>query len=232
MDQQRRSVLLVLGLLAIVLIGFNILIVSGTLSSSALSLPFRAQPATPPHVQVRTVAVFGDSLVFGATGDLQKQLAKYQITEIDGVIGASTNQVYPLITEAHQTKHPDAIVIALGTNDLIPVFLAQNANEQALHMITISNNQVEVLQSLSDTPCVIWVGVQEHNSERNLKALGPQLNATIRANVANYPNAHFLDWEVAMAGHDDWQASDGLHFSSAGNAGYASAISTAISDIC
>lgn len=211
----------------------NVLIISGTLSSSALSLSFVSPPTiAKAHVEVRTVAVFGDSLVFGATGDLQFQLARYQNPEIHGVIGSSTVQLEPLITEVHQTKHPDAIVIALGTNDLIPVFLAQNPNEHALHMINFSNHQLAVLQALSDTPCVIWVGVQEHNTERNLKVLGPEMNATMRANLANYSNAHFLDWEAVMAGHSDWQAPDDLHFSSAGNAGYASAMTEAIASQC
>ena len=233
MNTQRRNILMALGLLAAILIGVNALVISGTFSSYALSSPFAATPTTTKaHVQVSTVAVFGDSLVFGATGDLQMQLAGYQNPEIHGVIGTSTVQLQPLITEVHQTRHPDAMVIALGTNDLIPVFLAQNPNEHALHMINLSNHQQAVLQTLNDTPCVIWVGVQEHNTERNLKVLGPEMNATIRANVANYPNAHFLDWEAAMSGHTDWQAADGLHFSPAGNAGYATAITQVIASQC
>ncbi len=134
----------------------DVLIVTGSLSSNALSLPFGS--SSSHKTEIHSVAVFGDSLVFGATGDLQTQLAKYPNSEIHGVIGISTQQMESLIGEVHQSKHPDAIVLALGTNDMIPVYLAQNDTERALHVINISNHQEAVLQGLSDTPCVIWVG--------------------------------------------------------------------------
>ncbi len=229
-SSMRKNILTILAAAAVLVVLGDILIATGTLSSSALSLPFQTKPAQ--HAEIHSVAVFGDSLVFGASGDLQTQLAKYSNSDIHGVIGTSTSQIEPLIAEVHQAKHPDAVVLALGTNDLIPVFLASNETERALHMIDIGNHQETVLQSLSDTPCVIWVGVQEHNTERNLVVLGPQLNALLRANVAKYPNAHFVDWEAVMAGHSDWQASDGLHFSPAGNVAYATAMSGAVASQC
>lgn len=185
------------------------------------------------HAEVHNVAVMGDSLVFLATNDLQSQLnPKYPNPIIQGGIGVTTESMRLAIEQLHDGSHPDAIVIALGTND---VSLADQAPTQESKTAELQNSiaqQAAVLQTLADTPCVIWVGVQEHNF-LSFPRWGPQLNAGFSTNIAAHSNAHFLDWEVLMKPHPEWQdAKDGLHFSSAGNAAYAVAITNAISQLC
>jgi len=186
-----------------------------------------------PHVPVHSVTVAGDSLVFLSTGDLQVLMApKYPNLDIAGVLGITIAGMMPAIEQMH-TKKPDAIVLALGTNDARYLVAAQNVDQQAQVLQASFAQQEVVLRSLVDTPCVIWVGVQEHNTELNLVTWGPQLNKGFKANVEKYPNGHFLDWEHVMRGHADWQSSDGLHFSDPiGNRAYAQAINDSVDELC
>ncbi len=185
------------------------------------------------HVPVHSVAVACDSLVFLSTGDLQALLApKYPNPVIEGALGITIAGMAPAI-EQMRVKQPDAIVLALGTNDARYLVAAQSADQQAQVLQASFAQQEAVLQSLADTPCVIWVGVQEHNTELNLVTWGPQLNEGFKENVDKYPNSHFLDWEAVMRGHADWQGADGLHLSDpVGNRAYAQAISDSIAELC
>jgi hypothetical protein len=61
--------------------------------------------------------------------------------------------------------------------------------------------------------------------------LGPKIayaNALLASVVAEYPNAHLIDANAYFAGHSEWIAFDGLHFSPAGQAAYASLISATL----
>lgn len=208
-------------------------IVLALLCVLVLELGFVSYTSAQNHVPVHSVAVAGDSLVFLSTGDLQAMLApKYPSPNIQGVLGVTIAGMTPAIDQMH-AQHPDAIVLALGTNDARYLVAAQSTEEQTQVLQASFAQQTAVLQSLTDIPCVIWVGVQEHNTELNLVTWGPQLNKGLKANVEQYSNVHFLDWEEVMHGHADWQGADGLHFSDpVGNRAYAQAISDSIAELC
>lgn len=230
MESRRRNTLFVLSVVAAGLLVVNIIFITGTNSGNAFAIPFFSKAS---HVQVHSVAVIGDSLVFLSTPELQTQLsAKYPNPDIQAVLGITIDGMRPNIEQIHTAKHPDAVVVALGSNDARYMVNTATPTEAEVQLQNSLAQQGAVLDTLSDTPCVIWVGVQEHNTALNLKVWGPQLNAGFRTNVNQHANAHFLEWESVMSSHSDWQASDDLHFSPAGNAGYATTISSAISDLC
>lgn len=228
----QRAMLGVCSVVLLLAIGFNVVFFAGVSNGKSITDRFAQQPAKQ-KVQVHSVAVLGDSLVFLSTSDLQAALSpRYPAPHIESVIGVGVAQMRLAIEQMHQSQHPDAVVVALGSND---ARYAENALTQGQKQAEITNSvaqQADVLQTLSDTPCVIWVGVQEHNAVLNLTVWGPQLNAGFKANLEDYPNAHWLDWEAQMHGHPEWQDSDGLHFSASGNAAYAAAITAAIESDC
>lgn len=193
----------------------------------------KSSATTKEHVSVHSVAVMGDSLVFLSTADLRSQLSPlYPNPQVAGVLGVSVAGMRLDIEQMHDSKRPDAMVIALGTNDAHFAETATTPQQKAAEVQNSIAQQEGVLQTLSDTPCVIWVGVQEHNTSLNLIQWGPQLNAGFVTNVAAHPNAHFLDWGSQMKAHPEWQGEDGLHFSELGNVAYATAITQAVSQLC
>jgi lysophospholipase L1-like esterase len=194
-----------------------------------------APSTTAPQLKVRvsSVAVLGDSLVFLSTGDLQRELgAHYPNPIIQSALGVGTAQMRLAIERLHSSTHPDAIVLALGTNDARFYEEGLTAEQKDAQLQNSLAQQAAVLQTLSDTPCVIWVGVQEHNAVLHLTTVGPLLNSGFKVNISSHANAHFLDWEAQMKPHPEWQAPDGLHFSDAGNAAYAAVIAQAVSQLC
>lgn len=197
------------------------------------AIAHKSSASTKDHVAVHSVAVMGDSLVFLSTADLRSQLSPlYPNPEVAGILGIGIAGMRLGIEQMHDSKHPDAVVIALGTNDACFAESATSPQQKAAEIQNSIAQQEGVLQTLSDTPCVIWVGVQEHNASLNLLLWGPQLNAGFQTNVAAHPNAHFLDWESQMKAHPEWQHPDGLHFSETGTVAYATAITQAVSQLC
>ncbi len=109
-------------------------------------------------------------------------------------------------------------VIALGTNDTADIYVGSS--------VSLSTRIARMMAVIGKEP-VMWVNA------KSLVASGPyaesnmQLwNAALTQACAKYPNMRVFDW--ASVAQDNWFIADGIHYTSAGYAGRAQLIATAL----
>jgi hypothetical protein len=159
------------------------------------------------------VFVFGDSLTFQSTGNIQDVLSD---SHLEGKVvakpGARVGDGLPWVREEVGDKHPKAIVIALGTNDAL---LDAERFRQEWPAISL---QIDGLLQLADgARCVVWVAPVLAKGS----AQAQQVTDWVRQKG---PAVHVLDWPAIAMQHSDVFTGDGVHYTAAGQLRYADAI--------
>ncbi len=154
---------------------------------------------------VKNVLVIGDSLTVGSASTLTADLsAAGAAVTIDAQTGAGlTTQAvdwHTRLPDDVAARHPDLVVIALGTND-------SRAG-------TAYGAQVDqVMQWLPPGQQVVWI------LPRRAAPLQPgisQLAAAVYAATSRWPALRVADTDGVMSPHPEWVASDGIHYNAAG----------------
>jgi len=145
----------------------------------------------PWQGRVPSAFFIGDSITDGASTFIDPALPGWT-ANFDAEIGRpSSGGVTPAATQGQIIPAPDAVVVELGTNDIVPE--------------TFRKNATEILNSLQTVPLVMWQTVR---GAEDMTAI-PQINAVIHSLVARYPNTSIADWSGYVS--DDILASDGVH---------------------
>lgn len=160
-----------------------------------------------PTVTRNAVLVIGDSLTVGAeSAGVEDQLraAGWEPT-VDGKIGRRTDEAMVRLA-AHDGEEWAAVVIALGTND---------ASDAAGYRTRLA----AVLDRLPGVPVIVvppaWSRV------------APLVPAAVELADAR-PQLRVTAWPFAVAQHPEWVGPDGVHYSAAGYAAYATDIVDAL----
>lgn len=162
----------------------------------------------------RTLLVLGDSLTWGTAykgfGNVVprlKALGTFNTVIVDGVHArnisgparTSRNGVKTYKEYVRKGIVPDAVIVALGSNDL------QQSPKASFYLREIR----ELLDLIGPRP-VYWVNVYRTDlpmyPRRSTTFNGVLLTAT-----ADYPNLTILDWKTALIANPRWLAFDKLH---------------------
>ncbi|MFM1791294.1 MAG: GDSL-like Lipase/Acylhydrolase family [Actinomycetota bacterium] len=150
--------------------------------------PATALPATPNGQGA--LVVIGDSLmegssVFGNLGSRLTSLRTWTSVAIDHKRGRKTSESYALVKRRlAAAKNPTAIVIALGTNDMI------SHGEPSWPARVIERMMVE-----SKGLPVLWVNTSFNGAVHpDWKLRASRFNRILRAARAQWPNLFVADW--------------------------------------
>lgn len=155
-------------------------------STTPLATRVPSPSASPTHHRYRgEVAGFGDSIMLGAEPCLTPR--KYII---DAVAGRSFESGVVALNAAVDTL-PKRVVIGLGTNG---AFTAEQFGDV---MNTLANRQV------------YWVNIHLPYEERY--SFANALNGMLARQVAKYPNAHLINWDLLADEHPEWLYDDHTH---------------------
>jgi lysophospholipase L1-like esterase len=162
---------------------------------------------------VPDVFVFGDSLSFQSTGNIQDLLSANHLEgKVVSKPGARIGDGLPWVRDEVGSKHPKAVVIALGTNDAL---LDSERFRQEWPAITM---QIDgILELAKDARCIVWVApvLAKGSDQAN------QLTDWVRQKG---PAVHILDWPAIAQQHGDVFSGDGVHYTAAGQLRFADAI--------
>lgn len=161
-----------------------------------------AAPPAPPKPKLNLpapgtvpVTAIGDSVMLAGADALHARLGS------TGYIDAKQNRYFsqaaPIIHDLRTREVLGGVVIIhLGNNG------------------PVSDGDVDaVMHELDGVPNVLLVTVRV---DRNWQ---DEVNNTLRAGAARYPNVQIVDWYAYSAGHGDWFQADGTHFKSSGGPG-------------
>lgn len=173
----------------------------------AVVLWMLAQQDTPD------VFVFGDSLSFQSTGNIQDALSA---NHLEGKVvsrpGARIGDGLPWVREEVGDKHPKAVVIALGTNDALLDAARFQQEWPAIAM------QIDGILQLADgARCVVWVAPVLAKGS----AQAQQVTDFVRQKGSA---VHVLDWPAIAMQNSDVFTGDGVHYTAAGQLRFADAI--------
>lgn len=162
----------------------------------------------------RTLLVLGDSLTWGTAykgfGNVLPQLkalGTFEKVIVDGVHArnisgparTSRNGVKTYKQYIRKGMVPDAVIVALGSNDL------QQSPKASFYLREIR----ELLTLIGPRP-VVWVNVYRTDSPRY-----PRRSATFNAALLNvtseFPNLTILDWSTQLIANPKWLSFDKLH---------------------
>jgi lysophospholipase L1-like esterase len=159
------------------------------------------------------IFVFGDSLAFQSTGNIQDLLKSSDLKgKVVSKPGARIGDGLPWVKDEVGDKHPKAVVIALGTNDAL---LDTERFRQEWPAISM---QIDGILELSKgAGCVVWVApVLADGSDQ-----AQQITDWVRRKG---PAVHVLDWPAIVQQHGDVFTGDGVHYTAAGQLRFADAI--------
>lgn len=191
------------------------IVLAALATSCGLTPPYEGATSDP---SARKTVVIGDSLVDQSRAHLAVNFGeKGQKVSINGKPGADLASMRGYIGTAGDAR-PDAIVIALGTNDVGQ--LISGARTWDLEMAHIRDAMSD---ALSQSPCVVWVNINDTAAYYQLGTWGPHINSVIRAE-ANNRGVHLADWNLLYKANPSFIASDGLHLTWEGQIAYAELI--------
>jgi len=172
------------------------------------------------------VAVVGDSLTYTSTPEqlLQFETADWKVVAMDGSSGAPIPERVLRIREVVRAGPVDALVIALGTNDARGI--VDSGQEPSAAWRVTQANAFTALADAKAVPCVVWVGVNSNAARFDLDTWGAWFNSWLKL----YTN--YADWAGYSAGHPEWFAADGVHFTNEGNHAYAKLIVDTVQSTC
>ncbi|GEM_PF-5233617 len=197
--------------------------VEGPPATTAIQPPPTEVP-TPPQIrfappttttsslpEVLRIELVGDSLLASATSHVVAALHD-AVVGVDAEPGRTIAQGRRAIANAVAAR-PDAVVIALGTNDW-----ASPIDELAEHLD-------EIGQIISDAPCVVWIDTQEFRPGLE------RVNSEVRRVAELSRDTHVARWSI-LAGPPEFHLADGYHLSEDGRLLFAGLIETAIDLYC
>jgi lysophospholipase L1-like esterase len=162
----------------------------------------------------RTLLVLGDSLTWGTAykgfGNVLPQLkalGTFEKVIVDGVHArnisgparTSRNGVKTYKQYIRKGMVPDAVIVALGSNDL------QQSPKASFYLREIR----ELLTLIGPRP-VVWVNVYRTDSPSYPKRSATFNEALLDA-TSDFPNLTILDWSTELIANPRWLAFDKLH---------------------
>ena len=162
----------------------------------------------------RTLLVLGDSLTWGTAykgfGNVVPQLkalGTFEKVIVDGVHArnisgparTSRNGVKTYKQYIRKGMVPDAVIVALGSNDL------QQSPKASFYLREIR----ELLTLIGPRP-VVWVNVYRTDSPSYPKRSATFNEALLDA-TSDFPNLTILDWSTELIANPRWLAFDKLH---------------------
>ena len=181
---------------------------AGSAFSSGVSItvdnPLMGYTGNPTGARI---ALDGDSITALSASDLQATLEPtYQINLYDQA-GWRIAQVAPAVTiQVTSTPPPDAVVINLGTNDVIQQTLTWQADYNSM------------FASVQNDPCVVLFNINRiiDNYNPNGTVTAEQINAYLASLASAHPNVHIIDWDAAVQANISLLTFDFIHPSPAG----------------
>ena len=167
----------------------------------------------------RTLLVLGDSLTWGTAyrgfGNVVPQLqalGTFEKVIVDGVHArnisgparTSRNGVKTYKEYIKKGMVPDAVIVALGSNDL------QQSPKASFYL-----REIRELLSLIGPRPVVWVNVYRSDSPSYPKRSATFNEALLDA-TSEYPNLTILDWSTELIANPKWLAFDRLHLQPVG----------------
>ena len=164
--------------------------------------------------ETRTLLVLGDSLTWGTAykgfGNVVPQLqalGTFEKVIVDGVHArnisgparTSRNGVKTYKEYIKKGMVPDAVIVALGSNDL------QQSPKASFYLREIR----ELLKLIGPRP-VVWVNVYRSDSPSYPKRSATFNEALLDA-TSEFPNLTILDWSTELTANPKWLAFDKLH---------------------
>jgi lysophospholipase L1-like esterase len=137
------------------------------------------------------VAVVGDSITVFARHDLNHALDSAYDVKTSAVMGQRIDQM--LAPLQHDLKsHPRAVVVNLGTNDVLQARLHPDWRTGFNAMIAL----------VASTPCVVLTTISTlaTTSAAAVPSVATDINAAIIGAAASHPNFHVLDWNGIVHG--------------------------------
>jgi lysophospholipase L1-like esterase len=184
-----------------------------------LVIGFGEASGSSAATETRTLLVLGDSLTWGAAykgfGNVVPKLnalGTFQKVIVDGV--HARNISGPARTSRNGVKTykdyikkgivPDAVIVALGSNDL------QQSPKTSFYLREIR----ELLNLIGPRP-VVWVNVYRTDLPIYPKR-SATFNEALLVATSEYPNLTILDWSTELIANPKWLAFDKLHLQPVG----------------
>jgi hypothetical protein len=173
----------------------------------ALLLPL-VGPSTPANAQLdyvgqpwmARIGVIGDSLTSSSLDWAHAALsAMWWRHHIVGKAGFTVEDMRGDIREVAQDR-PEAMVIALGTNDSIKLEFGTSTWPFVQTQIRGALNDVQS----AGVECVVWVGVNENSGRPGPDAWAKQFNDEVRSELVTRGLGSMVDWTAIAAGHPDY----------------------------
>lgn len=196
--------------------------------ASCCASAVRVAPPESPH-PVRSAGLIGDSLSVGITDDRYQVGAPIQdlfavggrSMWTDTSIGTSiSGGVDILARRADQVIASDAVVVALGTNDIVGQ-ADPDAWRDAIDSI------VREVERSSPETVIVWVDL--HFARFATRASG--FNAVLRESADREPTLVVCGWNAAVSANPQWLGSDGLHLTGTGYAARRDVIVACVDDV-
>jgi lysophospholipase L1-like esterase len=132
------------------------------------------------------VAVIGDSITVLSAVAIQKQLGDHP--NIQAELGKRIDEMLPALRDALQKK-PDAVVVNLGTNDVLQGTIHPDWRPGFLQLV----------QALEHTDCAVLVNINTTATNRSARPeFAPQINAAIAKAAETHDNFHVIDWDAIV----------------------------------
>ncbi len=164
-------------------------------------------PSTPPSTLPSPTPklglwVTGDSIILGIRAKLQSY---FPIALINARVGRQIGELIQVVQSDRVGLENSTVIFDLGNNN------------------RLTESDVRTLfELLKSQPKMIVVNTAVPRSWRD------DNNLLIQKVIADYPEAHLIDWATISAGHPEYFAPDGVHLSDAGGDVYVSAILEAL----
>lgn len=174
-------------------------------STSAALLSNQDRAPTTHHVYI-----VGDSLTFGAKhfASLTRRVAttrKWTSTIVNAKPGRSISQGIEVIKKA-KLRNPTAIVVALGTNDLL------SQRSPSYPAIAIDR----FMKAANGRP-VLWLNIEFSTTRPDWRSRGVRFNRELRKAKSRWPNLEIADWDKFFVSQKASRfVQDGIHLTVSG----------------
>jgi lysophospholipase L1-like esterase len=141
--------------------------------------------------------IVGDSITVFAHDEISHALRGHYSVTTSAVFGQRIDEMLPALLR-DLTEHPRAVVLNLGTNDVLQARLHPDWQTGFNAMISM----------VSHVPCVVLTTISTLATTSPIPdaAAEPQvaseINGAIVATAASHPNMHVIDWNQAVHGPD------------------------------
>ena len=141
------------------------------------------------------VVIVGDSITVFAHDEISHALRGHYSVTTSAVFGQRIDEMLPALRH-DLTKHPRAVVLNLGTNDVLQGRLHPDWQTGFRTMISM----------VSHVPCVVLTTISTVTTTSPIPdaAAEPQvaseINGAILKTAASHPNVHVIDWNQAVNG--------------------------------